>query len=451
MWSYLYNHLTRNVGVRGYDPIQGALSPLLRLGVHLSAVFIFWALLLCLWPYFNIPDACLSTSHGGNLLLLSFWQSGVAAVSTYVFALYSIHNYLPGVSDPGGPREHKIQRKPQWENKTTQLPNSSQKKWRFSVAEDSHAVTMLRMEQTSAKLTGEPSGRDIWTTQQQQRPSKETSPSKQQQQQQLQVDTDLVKEMAAGGRSWGFNPAVNPNSADMIQRAQLIRDYMASGKQPPNTKSQPTTAKEALKKAVHFYSMLQTDDGHWSGDYGGPLFLMPGFIVAWYIMGKPDKLFNQDDIECMTHYLVVHQQIDGGWGTHIESPSTMFGTTLNYVALRLMGMSMNDPVCQRGHTFMMTHGGALMTSSWAKLYLCMLGCMEWDGHNSVPPEMWLLPEWFPFHPSRMWCHARMVYLVSNRLCCYLKNKVCLVVFIIQLTLTICLTANGVCLRLSGGV
>jgi len=36
--------------------------------------------------------------------------------------------------------------------------------------------------------------------------------------------------------------------------------------------------------------------------------------------------------------------------------------------------------------------------------------MEWDGHNSVPPEAFLLPNWVPFHPGRMWCHARMVYL-----------------------------------------
>ncbi|KAF3775946.1 hypothetical protein EJ110_NYTH49415 [Nymphaea thermarum] len=28
---------------------------------------------------------------------------------------------------------------------------------------------------------------------------------------------------------------------------------------------------------------------------------------------------------------------DGGWGFHIESPSTMFGTALNYVVLRLFG------------------------------------------------------------------------------------------------------------------
>lgn len=29
--------------------------------------------------------------------------------------------------------------------------------------------------------------------------------------------------------------------------------------------------------------------------------------------------------------------------------------------------------------------------------------------------MWLLPSWTPFHPGRLWCHCRMVYLPM----CYL--------------------------------
>lgn len=41
--------------------------------------------------------------------------------------------------------------------------------------------------------------------------------------------------------------------------------------------------------------------------------------------------------------------------------------------------------------------------------------MDWQAHESVPPEMWLLPEWCPFHPCRMWCHARMVYLPMSYL------------------------------------
>lgn len=132
--------------------------------------------------------------------------------------------------------------------------------------------------------------------------------------------------------------------------------------------------------------------------------------MAWYVLGKPSSMLNANQIALMKFYIVCHQQKDGGWGTHIESPSTMFGTTLSYLALRLMGAPADDPVCVSGRKFIRDQGGAVMTSSWAKFYLCLVGCMDWAGHNSVPPEMWLLPNWFPFHPGRMWCHARMVYL-----------------------------------------
>jgi len=36
------------------------------------------------------------------------------------------------------------------------------------------------------------------------------------------------------------------------------------------------TALDAAVKGMHFYSHLQAEDGHWAGDYGGPLFLLPG-------------------------------------------------------------------------------------------------------------------------------------------------------------------------------
>ena len=38
----------------------------------------------------------------------------------------------------------------------------------------------------------------------------------------------------------------------------------------------PSSAGEAMKNGVDFYTGLQAEDGHWAGDYGGPLFLTPG-------------------------------------------------------------------------------------------------------------------------------------------------------------------------------
>ena len=322
------------------------------------------------------------------------------------------------VSHPGGAREHKIRRLPKWEARRSELDANVQNRWRCAVAEDSHAVTLYdhyRVKQEEGEesgvqwLTGEPAGRQIWTCKDKIKnettvcgtPTKNKSAIKSASKSPVQVwiedklsfgskelessrvDEGYVQLLASGGREYtGFDPSKNPNSCDRIFRAQQIRNALKAGElEPPSLNSVPTNAKEAAKKGFQFYSMLQTDDGHWAGDYGGPHFLMPGIIIAWYVMGKPDKLLDKNQRELMLHYLSVHQQSDGGWGTHIESPSTMFGTVLCYVSMRLLGADPECDKCQKAQKFMKNEGGALYTSSWSKFWLCLLGCMEWEGHN----------------------------------------------------------------------
>ncbi|CAN1259354.1 Cycloartenol synthase [Linum perenne] len=142
-----------------------------------------------------------------------------------------------------------------------------------------------------------------------------------------------------------------------------------------------------LKKALKFYSTLQHDTGFWPGDYGGPLFLLPGL--------------NED----------------GGWGLHIEGSSIMFCTALVYVTLRLLGEEMDggDGSMEKARIWIHTHGGATCIPSWGKLWLSVLGAYEWSGVNPLPPELWLFPYSLPIHPGRMWCHSRMVYLPMSYL------------------------------------
>jgi len=65
------------------------------------------------------------------------------------------------------------------------------------------------------------------------------------------------------------------------------------------------------------------------------MFLMPGLIFACYITKTP---LGKEREEAMQIYLKNHQQEDGGWGLHVESPSSMFGTAMSYVSLRLLGL-----------------------------------------------------------------------------------------------------------------
>ena len=388
--QWLFHYFVDGVGVLGYDPIQGAMAPPLRLLIHLSAICMVWSVTSLLIP----------TSSGSSLS-----NSASVAVLLYSLIMYIIHYQLPAVSQPGGPRPHKIQRQPAWKKDAKYaLPPSVLQRFAYQQATDSHATTEARFAGTAAYLSGEPTGRDIWTT-------STTASSSGSSKKQQRVDTNLVRELAAGGRpAFTFDPQTNPNAADQIFRAQCIREYLALGGTPPERQTDQQTVQQALQRGVHFYSMLQTDDGHFAGDYGGPHFLLPGLVVAWYIMGKPERMLNADECELIQHYIRVHQQVDGGWGTHLESPSTMFGSTLMYVALRLLGVPADDPAVVEGRNFLLENGGATYTASWCKFYLCLLGVMDWQGHNSVPPEMLLLPNWTPFHPGRMWCHARMVYV-----------------------------------------
>ena len=71
---------------------------------------------------------------------------------------------------------------------------------------------------------------------------------------------------------------------------------------------------------------------------------------------------------------------------HVESPSTMFGATMCYVALRLLGVARDEECMALGRAFLHAHGGCTYTGSWAKFYLCLLGAMEWAGHQVTDPS-----------------------------------------------------------------
>jgi squalene/oxidosqualene cyclase-like protein len=167
----------------------------------------------------------------------------------------------------------------------------------------------------------------------------------------------------------------------------------------------PAASAEAAAK---FYATIQTADGHWSGDYGGPMFLLPGLVFTSYITDTPLKAPHVREI---LRYLKNRADpTDGGWGLHIESPSTVFGTALNYVAARLLGASAEEEWMQRARRCLLALGGAEYIPSWGKFWLATLGLYSWSGLDPLPPEMWYLPSSLPFHPSKYWCHCRVVYL-----------------------------------------
>ncbi|XP_055494164.1 lanosterol synthase [Leucoraja erinacea] len=173
---------------------------------------------------------------------------------------------------------------------------------------------------------------------------------------------------------------------------------------------------EAAHHGMTFYAQLQAEDGHWAGDYGGPLFLLPGLLITCHAAKIPLSDFQRKE---MIRYLRSVQLPDGGWGLHVEDKSTVFGTALNYTALRILGIGPDDPDLVRARNNLHNKGGATGIPSWGKFWLAILNVYSWEGMNTLFPEMWLFPRWVPAHPSALWCHCRQVYLPMSY--CYAER------------------------------
>ncbi|KAH1257902.1 Beta-amyrin synthase [Glycine max] len=127
-----------------------------------------------------------------------------------------------------------------------------------------------------------------------------------------------------------------------------------------------------LRRAAHHLSALQTSDGHWPAQIAGPLFFLPPLVFCMYITGHLDLVFPEEYRKEILRYIYYHQNEDGGWGLHIEGHSTMFGTTLNYICMRILGEGPNgghENACARGKKWIHDHGGVTHIPSWGKTWL----------------------------------------------------------------------------------
>jgi lanosterol synthase len=109
-------------------------------------------------------------------------------------------------------------------------------------------------------------------------------------------------------------------------------------------------------------------------------------------------------------FFAVWQTPDGGWGMHAESPAYVFVTVMVYLALRILGLDRRNPMCRKARVWLRNHGGVLHVPTWGKAWLSMMNLFHWEGVAPVLPELWLLPQWAPVHPRRMYCHTRQIYL-----------------------------------------
>ncbi|EDO14825.1 hypothetical protein Kpol_339p12 [Vanderwaltozyma polyspora DSM 70294] len=216
-----------------------------------------------------------------------------------------------------------------------------------------------------------------------------------------------------GRESWEY---LTPEDADKDPQSSYTQWLLQVPEFPTpsplknsSNKNENYTAYDACHNGASFFKLLQDENsGIFPCQYKGPMFMTIGYIAVNYIAGV--KIPDHERIELIRYIVNTAHPVDGGWGLHSVDKSTVFGTVLNYVNLRLLGLSKDHPVCVKARDTLIKLGGAIGAPHWGKTWLSTLNLYKWEGVNPAPPETWLLPYSLSIHPGRWWVHTRGVYL-----------------------------------------
>lgn len=161
-------------------------------------------------------------------------------------------------------------------------------------------------------------------------------------------------------------------------------------------------------RAVQHLLSLQKPDGGWEGEMVWNTIILSQYVIVQRAVGR--KIPEATVREMIKHYRVTRTK-EGGWGMHGESPPYVFFTALAYVALRLLGVSKDDPLCADARAWLHAQpGGVLHIPHWGKFWLSMCGLYGYEGVNPFPPEVFLLPRSIPIAPANYYNHTRYIYL-----------------------------------------
>ncbi len=193
-----------------------------------------------------------------------------------------------------------------------------------------------------------------------------------------------------------------------LARAFLISMPSRSGDLRPSRSEEAASpdAGPALRSAGERLVGLQGADGAWEDEMAWCPMLTAQYVLLHHILGQP---LDPDRRRLVLRYFERSRLEGGSWGLHEHAPPHLFVTALVYVAARLLGVERDDPLVEPARRFLQAEG-VLGIPSWGKFWLALLGLYDWRGVNAVLPELWRLPRRLPLHPSKWYCHTRLIYM-----------------------------------------
>ena len=165
-----------------------------------------------------------------------------------------------------------------------------------------------------------------------------------------------------------------------------------------------TNADVATTRSVDALLRLQREDGHWAFELEADATIPAEYILLDHFLGTVHQPLH----ERMAIYLRDIQEDHGGWPLFHRGELNISASVKAYFALKAVGDSIDAPHMVRARQAILNYGGAEKSNVFTRIQLALFGIVPWRAVPVMPVEIMLLPQWFPFHLSKVSYWSRTV-------------------------------------------
>jgi squalene-hopene/tetraprenyl-beta-curcumene cyclase len=158
----------------------------------------------------------------------------------------------------------------------------------------------------------------------------------------------------------------------------------------------------ATQKAIDHLVSLQDGDGWWKGELETNVTMDAEDLLMRQFLGIREPVGTAET----ANWIRSQQREDGTWATFYGGPGELSTTVEAYTALKLAGDPVDADHMVRARQFALDNGGIEKSRVFTRIWLALFGEWSWDRLPVLPPEMMLLPKWFPLNIYDWGCWAR---------------------------------------------
>ncbi|MDF2995871.1 MAG: shc [Xanthobacteraceae bacterium] len=166
------------------------------------------------------------------------------------------------------------------------------------------------------------------------------------------------------------------------------------------------TVDRAVERAAGALAAAQRPDGHWVFELEADCTIPAEYVLLRHYLGEPIDVVLEAKIG---RYLRrIQSGAHDGWALYHDGGFDISASVKAYYALKMIGDDIEAPHMARARAAIRARGGAEAVNVFTRIQLALFDAGTWQVVPTMPPELILLPRWFPIHLSKMSYWARTV-------------------------------------------